>query len=177
MRAAELQPGGSTEGKWLVGKAALSHDFVVKDENFCSLLSTTSLVLIGAPVVIDAHVLICSSVVSREVGCMCAIASAGQPQQSESHVVVAIGHDFNLPEPWPEACVPGKPARELFTDGPTSAALEASWREKEVFCSSLYSTGATKSETLLCSVPVPSQASGSVCLPPMYGPLVERNFL
>lgn len=59
MKAAKLQPGGS-DNKWLVGKAALSqaHDFVVEDEKCSSLLSTTSLILIGVPAVIGAPVLI-----------------------------------------------------------------------------------------------------------------------
>jgi hypothetical protein len=36
------------ESEWLVGNAALSHDFVVPDDKLSSLLSTTSLILIGA---------------------------------------------------------------------------------------------------------------------------------
>lgn len=164
MRSGKLKSGDKDEGpsKWLVGNSALCHDFVVTDDKYSSLLSATSLVLIGAYFFCAFMVSCCSIMLEDVLHVSCL--HTGQPQQAQAHVVLSIGHDAHLPEPLAGACVLGKPARELFTDD-ASAALESSWHDNDSFCSSMCAGGPAGFKTLLCSVPVPSPGSASVrCL-------------
>jgi hypothetical protein len=158
MPSGTLLPGEYVDtGTWLVGNAASNHDFVVADDKVSSVLCATSLILIGAP-----FATLCDSGKSRcnmHFNCM----HTGQPQQTQEHIVVSIGHNARLPEALKGTCVLGKPARELFTDA-VAAPLEASWKDDTTFCSNLVAGGTAESETLLCSVPLPIRKSATVCL-------------
>jgi hypothetical protein len=68
------------------------------------------------------------------------------------------------------ALVLGKPARHLFSDEESAAALEASWRDNKLFCSRISAPG---SELLLSSFPVPVPGKVGLCLwPPVVTVLV-----